>query len=113
MRYNKDIFSIFFNMMVYCVFSLESPYRGDSNENTQYLNMKKVNHCKLSKMCSYEIFSKGHKEFETDVVNEPSVFEPLKFYCSFLVPTATSDSTGLRSDDFQVYRRVGKKSLRN
>ena len=31
---NKDIFSIFFNMMVYCVFSLESPRRGDSNEYT-------------------------------------------------------------------------------
>ena len=28
-------------------------------------------------------FSKGLKnEFETAVVNEPSVFEPLKFYCS-------------------------------
>ena len=30
------IFSIFFNMKVYCVFSLESPHRGDSNEYTQY-----------------------------------------------------------------------------
>ena len=28
-------------------------------------------------------FSEGLKnEFETTVVNEPSVFEPLKFYCS-------------------------------
>ena len=28
-------------------------------------------------------FSKGFKnEFETAVVNEPSVFEPLKFYCT-------------------------------
>ena len=31
-----DIFSIFFKMKVYCVFSLESPHRGDSNEYTQY-----------------------------------------------------------------------------
>ena len=31
-------------------------------------------------------FSKGLKnEFETAVVNEPSVFEPLKLYCSCLV----------------------------
>ena len=31
---------------------------------------------------SYGIFSKGlRNEFETAVVNEPSVFEPLKFYC--------------------------------
>ena len=31
-----EIFPIFFNMKVYCVFSLESPHRGDSNEYTQY-----------------------------------------------------------------------------
>ena len=38
-----DIFSIFFNMKVCCVFLLESPHRGDSNENTQYtiFNIKK------------------------------------------------------------------------
>ena len=31
-----DIFSPFFNKKVCCVFSLESPHPGDSNENTQY-----------------------------------------------------------------------------
>ena len=31
-----DIFLIFFNMKVCCVFTLESPRRGDSNEYTQY-----------------------------------------------------------------------------
>ena len=31
-----DIFSIFFNLKVCCVFSLESPHRGDSNVCTQY-----------------------------------------------------------------------------
>ena len=31
-----DIFSIFFNMKVYCLFSSESPHRGDSNVYTQY-----------------------------------------------------------------------------
>ena len=35
-RHNKDIFSIFFNIEVCCVFSLESPHRGNSNKNTQY-----------------------------------------------------------------------------
>ena len=31
------IFSrFFFNMKVFCVFSLELPHRGDSNEDTQY-----------------------------------------------------------------------------
>ena len=66
------------------MFSIESPYRGDSNENTQYTvyNINTKNHSKLSQVCSYEIFSKGLKnEFETAVVNESSVFEPLKFYC--------------------------------
>ena len=33
---NRNIFSIFFNMKVYCVFSLESPLRCDSNDCTQY-----------------------------------------------------------------------------
>ena len=31
-----DIFLILFNMRVCCVFSIESPHRGNSNENTQY-----------------------------------------------------------------------------
>ena len=31
---NRNIFSIFFNMEVYSVFSLESPYPGNSNEYT-------------------------------------------------------------------------------
>ena len=38
-----NIFSIFFNTKVFCVVSLESPPRGDSNEYTQYtiFNLKK------------------------------------------------------------------------
>ena len=65
------------------MFSLESPHRGDSNEYTQYtiFNMNKkdtINYPKSAAM----VFSKGLKnDFETAVVNEPSVFEPLKFYC--------------------------------
>ena len=73
------------------MFSLESPHRGNSNEYTQYaiFNMKKKKekkekHPKLSQICSYGKFSKELKnELETSVVNEPSVFEPLKFYCVF------------------------------
>ena len=74
---------MFFSMKVFCVFSLESPQRGDSNEYTQYTisHIKKRKSSKLSQICSYGICSKGLKnEFETAVVNEPSVFEPLKFY---------------------------------
>ena len=48
-------------------------------------NMNKKKHSELAQICSYGNFSKGLKnEFETAVVNEPSVFEPLKFYCSFV-----------------------------
>ena len=79
-----DIFLIFFNMKVCCVFSLESPHRGDSNENTRHtiFNRKEKISPKLSQICSYGNFSKELKnEFEIALVNEPSVFEPLKFYC--------------------------------
>ena len=71
------------------MFSLESPQRGDSNEFTQYtiFQYKNENHHKLCQICNYGIFSKGLKnEFETAVVNEPSVFEPLKFYCVYIKP---------------------------
>ena len=80
-----DILSIFFNIKVRCVFSLESPHRGDSNEYTKYtiFNIKKkiaLNYPKSAAMAFF--LSKGLKnEFETALVDEPSVFEPLKFYC--------------------------------
>ena len=53
--------------------------------NTIYISqIKKENHSKLSQICNYGKCSKGPKnEFETAVVKEPSLFEPLKFYCIF------------------------------
>ena len=66
------------------MFSLESPHRGDSNEYTRYtiFNMNKKDTINYPKSAAMGFFSKGLKnEFETAVVNEPSVFEPLKFYC--------------------------------
>ena len=66
------------------MFLLESPHRGDSNKITQYtiFNMNKKNTLNYSKSAAMGFFSKGLKnEFETAVVNEPSVFEPLKLYC--------------------------------
>ena len=54
------------------------------SHNMPYLNMKKEKNLKLSQICSYGKISKGFKnefeEFETAVVKEPPVFEPLKFY---------------------------------
>ena len=69
------------------MFSLESPHRGDSNEYTQYTisQYEKANNPKLSQICNYGICSKGPmNEFEPAVVNKPSVFEPLKFYCLYI-----------------------------
>ena len=83
----RNIFLIFFNMKVRCVFSLESPHRGDSNEYTQYTTfiMNKKNTLNYPKPAAMDFSSKGLKnEFETAVVNEPSVFEPLEFYCTYI-----------------------------
>ena len=66
------------------MFALESPQEGDSNEYTQHtiFNMRKKNTLNYPKPAAMGFFSKGLKnEFETAVGNEPSVFEPLKFYC--------------------------------
>ena len=66
------------------MFSFESPQRGDSDEYSQYTisQYEKGNHPKLPQICNYGICSKGPKnKFEPAVVNEMSVFEPLKFYC--------------------------------
>ena len=64
--------------------SLESPHRGDSNEYTEYTiyNIKKKIILNDPKSAAMGFFSKGLKNgFETAVVDEPSVFEPSKFYC--------------------------------
>ena len=66
------------------MFSLELPHRGDSNEYTQYtiFNIQKENHPKLSQIFIYGIFFHSTQErVGNSVGNEPSVFEPLKFYC--------------------------------
>ena len=65
------------------MFSLESPHGGDSNEYTQYtiFNIKKkitLNYPKSAGMG----FSKGlENEFQTAMVNKPSVFEPFTYTC--------------------------------
>ena len=68
--------------------SSESPHRGDSNEYTQHtiINMKKENHLnypKYNNVCSCGIYSLGTQErVRNSRGNEPSVVEPLKFYCT-------------------------------
>ena len=70
------------------MFSLESPHRADSNEYTQYtiFNIKKKITLNYPKSADVGFFSKALKnEFKAAVVNEPLVFEPLKFYCNINV----------------------------
>ena len=69
------------------MFSLESPHRGDSNEYTQYTiyNIYKKISFNYSKSAAIGFFPRD--ELETAMVNEPSVFEPLKFYCTKLNAT--------------------------
>ena len=67
------------------MFSLESPHRGNSSEYTQYtiFNIKKkftLNYLKSAIIC---FFMGLNNDFETAVVEEPLVFEPLKVYCIF------------------------------
>ena len=58
------------------MFSLESPRRYT------IFNKKKKITLNYPKSATIEFCSKGlRNEFETAVVNEPSVFESLKFYC--------------------------------
>ena len=62
------------------MFSLESPQRGDSYEYTQYtiFDIKKKITLIYPKSAAKGFCSKN--EFETAMVNELSVFEPMKFY---------------------------------
>ena len=55
-----------------------------STHNIPFFNMKRKNNIKYPKSAAMGVVSKGLKnEFETAKVNEPSVFEPLKFYCNY------------------------------
>ena len=66
------------------MFSLESPHRSDSNEHTQYtiFNIKKKVILNYPKSASMGFFMGPKNEFETGVVDELSVYKPLKCYCN-------------------------------
>ena len=58
--------SIFFNMNVLCVFSLESPHRGDSNGYTQHTSINIIKKISLYNfeyfnVCSYGIFARDSR----------------------------------------------------
>ena len=66
--------------------SLESLHRGDSNEYIQYtiFSIKKKITINYPKSPAMGFFKGLKNEFETAVVNEPSVFELLKVYCIYI-----------------------------
>ena len=51
-----------FNMKICCVFSLESPYQGDSNEYTQYIIFQYKNSPQLTLNLQLWDFFKGTQE---------------------------------------------------
>ena len=51
-----------------------------STQNIPFLNMNKKNNLNYPKSATMGL----KNEFKTAVVNEPSMFEPLKFYCTFV-----------------------------
>ena len=60
-------FRFFFTMKVCCVFSLESPHRGDSNEYTQYtiFNIKKKIALNYPKSAAMEFFPRDSRSSST------------------------------------------------
>ena len=57
-----------------------------STHNIPFYNKKAKSPPEYSKSAAMGVFSWGLKnEFEKAMVNEPSVFEPLKFYCIFVL----------------------------
>ena len=52
-----------------------------STNNLPFFNMKKKHTRNYPKSAAMGFFQGTPNEFKTAVVNEPSVFKPLKFYC--------------------------------
>ena len=75
-------------MKVCCLYSLESPHRGDSNKYTQHtiisIKRKSTEYIPNAIMsAAIGFLYKGLKnDFDIAVVNESSVFELLTFYCT-------------------------------
>ena len=70
------------------MFSLESPHRGNSNEYTQHtiINIKRNIALNYPKSAAMDFLFQGTQErVRNSRGKRASVFEPLKFYCNFIV----------------------------
>ena len=61
--------------------------RGDSNEYTQYIpsSIKRKSPIIISDLQLLDFFPRDSRTSSNSRVNEPSVFEPLKFYCCIII----------------------------
>ena len=72
--------------MVYCVYSLESPHRGDFNENTKYtFILQKIKEIliKLPDLALLSTLIGSNYPCLELIFMVPEVFEPLKLDCMF------------------------------
>ena len=65
--------------------SIESPQRGDSNEYAEYtiINIKIKLPLLIINLQLWDFSKVLDNEFETAVVEDPSLFESLKVHCNF------------------------------
>ena len=70
--------------MVHCLYSLESPRCGDSNENTQHTfmlgNRKDIPIMALDYALGLALIGSNYPSLE-DILMVPKLFEPLKYDC--------------------------------
>ena len=76
--HNRDIFLIFFNMKVCCMFSLESPHGGIhiimNTYNIPFLNTKKKITLNYPKSAAMGFFPNGPmNKFETMIQSKPTL----------------------------------------
>ena len=68
--------------MVCCVYLLELPHQGNSNDSHNFMMKKKKKNPTFFYFVAIRRTSQGLKnELELAMVNEPSVFELLRFDC--------------------------------
>ena len=77
-----------------------------STHNIPFLNMKYNTIINYPKSAAMGLFSKGPKnEFETAMVTEPSVFEPLKVHCIYQIVKETVGKSLKANNSDRIYHR--------
>ena len=90
----REIF-LFYHEIVCCVYSLESPHRGDSDEYTHhtiivykilliekyFLNLSQL----LSDLAPWSSLSSSNYQYLKQISIFPKIFEPLKIDCRYMV----------------------------